>query len=146
METEPTVVAKNKIYIIDNIMRWILFGILIIVIPPLCNVWFRIIVGRTVNFVEYIPDILLTVLSVCCNLISTCTDGSKKIARFLRWIIGICAGTISVICWGLFFCVRFVQSIPTMLADKIFYISSIIILFCAIIGIIIEWYTSAKSI
>ncbi len=144
METEPTVVEKSKTYIIDNIMRWILFGVLLIVLPPLCNVWFKIIVGLNVTFVSYVPDMLLTVLSVCCNLINTCTDGTKKISHSLRWILGLSAGIIATVCWGLFFCIRFNLMLPIKYADKIFYISSAIIFTCAIIGIIIEWYTSVN--
>lgn len=150
MEDTEKMQSINSKGIINCIMRWILFGVIIVVAPPLCNVIFRMVVGLNVDFVEYVPDMLLVVLSVCCNLINTCTDEEKRIAHILRWIFCIILGTISVFCWGLFFIVRFNISIISKTSFKImsknlFYISLIIIISCVIIGIIIEIYTGQRN-
>lgn len=143
---------QNRKYAIDNIMRWLLFGIFLVVAPPLFNVWFKIIVGFDVNFIEYIPDMLLVMLSVCCNLINTCIDSDKKIAHCLRWILGVSLGIISMGCWGLFLAIRFshtqewyINNYYKDLASKLFYFSSGVILVCAAIGSLIEWYTVYKT-
>lgn len=133
-------------YSINCIMRWIIFGVLIVVAPPLCNVLFRIVVRLKVDFVEYIPDILLAVLSVCCNLLNTCVDREKRMAYLLRWIIGVVLGMISLACWGLFFAIRFNNDFITkdafgIWAERIFYMASGIIIVCTLIGIGIEIYT-----
>lgn len=141
---------KNK-NAINNFMRWLLFGIFLVVAPPLFNVWFRIIVGLQTDFVEYIPDILMAVLAVCCNLINTCVDSDKKIHYLLRWLLSIFLGFISAGCWGFFFIVRFV---PKEIIDKYtygnilehcLYFATLVIISCGIIGIIIEVYTAKNS-
>ena len=98
--------SKNKI---NNVMRWILFGVILIVAPPLFNAWYRIIVRVNVDFYEYIPDILLALLAVCLNLINTCIDSGKKINYLLRWIFSLICGVIAVGCWGFFFVIRFIS-------------------------------------
>lgn len=151
METKSTISIWDNKSAINNIMRWLLFGILIVVVPPLFNVWFRIIVGLQTDFIEYIPDILLAVLAVCCNLINTCVDGEKKISHILRWILSIFFGLISAGCWGFFFIVRFVpkESINKYNYNNIlkysFYCATLIIIICGIIGIIIEINTAKNS-
>lgn len=151
MATE-NVCKDNSNHAIDSIMRWIVFGIIIVVAPPLLNVWYRIIVGFYIDFIEYIPDMLLVMLSVSCNLLNTCVDGEKRIARWLRWILGIVLVGISFFCWGLFFAVRIVSisewysnDYYMNFAKNLFYISSGVVLGCAIIGIVIEWYTVHKN-
>lgn len=137
--------VENKNIAIDNIMRWVLFGVLIVVAPPLFTCWFKIITGVNVNFVEYTPDMLLALLSVCCNLINTTIDSSKKVLRVLRWILGIILGIISIGCWGLFFVLRFnFKPIENDIARLLFYWTSGIIAGCTIIGIIIEGCSIGK--
>lgn len=146
--------TKNKISIwkdknaINNVMRWILFGVFLVVAPPLFNIWFRIIVGLQTDFIDYIPDILLAVLAVCCNLINTCIDSSKELSHLLRWVLGIILGIISVGCWGFFFIVRFVPKnyIKEYTYDNILkeclYFATIVIVLCGIIGFFIEIHTA----
>ncbi len=142
-------ILKNK-NTINNLMRWLLFGIFLVVAPPLFNVWFRIIVGLQTDFIDYIPDILLAVLAVCCNLINTCVDSEKKVSHLLRWILSIILGLISVGCWGFFFIVRFVpkeiinQYVYNNIFKKSLYFATFVIISCGIIGIIIELYTASK--
>ena len=140
----------NQKNTINNIMRWILFGVFLVVAPPILHVWFRIIVGLKTDFIEYIPDILLAVLAVCCNLINTCVDGGKKIAHLLRWILSIILGCISLVCWGFFFIIRFMprNSIEEYVYNDIlkhsFYCATFIIISCTFIGIVIELYTATN--
>lgn len=151
MGTRSICSKQNKNYTIDSVMRWILFGVLIVVIPPLVNGWYRIIVGLEVEFSEYVPDMLLAVLSVSCNLLNTCVDAEKKIARILRWGLGIVFGIIALWCWGLFFVVRILpqdllgQNYQENVSRTIFYFSTLVIIACAVIGIIIEVYTLKKA-
>lgn len=141
---------KNK-SAINNFMRWLLFGIFIVVAPPLFNVWFRIIVELETDFIDYIPDILLAVLSVCCNLINTCVDGEKIISHFVRWFLGIVLGLISIGCWTFFFIIRFVpkETISRYIYDSILknsiYFATLVIILCGLIGTIIEIHTAKKS-
>lgn len=107
MGTENLNNQNNRNYIIFRVMRWLIFGILLVVIPPMFTVWFKVIIGYKVNIIEYIPDLMLAVLSVSCNVISSCVDSSKRIDYLLRWILSILLGLISLACWGLFFCYSF---------------------------------------
>ena len=43
---------------VDIVMRWILFSILLVVIPPLFVVLYRLIVGFDFTYNEYVPDVL----------------------------------------------------------------------------------------
>lgn len=136
----------NNKYGIDCAMRWILFGVLIVVGPPLATVFYRLIVGMEVDFVEYLPDMLLVVLSVCCNLINNCVDREKRVSYIWRWILCIVFGLIAVGCWGLFFVIRFNSRITSgdlfkYTAEKIFYYSIGLLFVCAFIGVLIEVHT-----
>lgn len=147
MGTENVIKRSNN-QPVDNIMRWLLFGIFLVVAPPLFNVWYKIIIGFDIDFIEYIPDMLLAMLSVCCNLLNTFVDSDKRISRLLRWIFGILLGSISLGCWGFFFIIRF--SIPqnwltNSFAETLFYFCTGVILSCALTGIIIEWHTVYKN-
>lgn len=153
---------EHKKYIINNIMRWLLFGVIIVASPPLFTSWYKTIVGRFVNYYDILPDILLIVLSICCNSINTCIDSTKKIAYLLRWIFCIILGFISVGCWGLYFIIYFgkeflhklgldaiididsINLIDSNMSEKLFYAFTIIIIICTFIGSIIEFRT-AKS-
>lgn len=149
--------TKNKVSIwkdkraINNFMRWLLFGIFLVVAPPLFNVWFRIIVGLKTDYIQYIPDILLAILAVCCNLMNTCIDEEKKISHFIRWLLGLILGGISVCCWTFFFIIRFIseETINRYTYDSILkksvYLGTFIIISCGIIGIAIEIYTAKNS-
>lgn len=137
----------NKRNKINNIMRWLIFGILIVVTPPLFNVWLRIIIGFNVNFIEYIPDILIVLLSVCCNMINTYVDGEKSVSYIERWIVGIIMGIISIGCWGLFFVVRIFsnyinQDVLCKVAEYSFDFATFVIIACVILGIRIEINTA----
>ena len=142
---------QNKKQTINNVMRWLLFGIFLIVAPPLYNVWYKIIIGFNVTFSEYIPDVLLALLSVSCNLMNCCIDTDKRIAYILRWILCIILGAISLWCWGLFYNIRFPkENLPEgyfeNMSRNIFIVSTIIIICCAVIGVIVELYTAKKNI
>ena len=146
---------KNNLFknrnAINSIMRWILFGVFIVVAPPLFNVWFKIIVGFNIDCFDCIPDVLMALLAVCCNLINTCVDGEKKINYLLRWLLCILLGIISLGCWGFFFVIRFVpkalieEYIYNDILIKLICFASGVIISCCVIGIIIELYTSLKS-
>lgn len=150
---------KNKNYIIDNIMKWLIFGIFIVVAPPFFNCLYRIIVRYNINYYEILPDVLLMVLSICCNLINITIDSKKNISRLMRWIICSILAVISLGCWGLYFLIYFSDIIlkilninidklsktvssKTLISNEIsctiIYTSIFIVLICAIIGLIIE--------
>lgn len=153
MNTSNNYESKNKA-IIENVMRWILFGIIAVVIPPIFRVLFKFIVGYNILFSEYLSDIILAVLAISCNLINICTDSSKNIKYLWRWILNTFCGIISVGCWGLFVfisvfldeeinngvCLERYEGVAKM----IFCISTSIIAFCTVIGIIIEVNTFKK--
>lgn len=144
-------------------MRWTLFGIVIVAAPPLLSCWYKTIVGRIVDYYEVLPDVLLVLLSICCNSINICIDGDKKIFYFLRWVFGIILGLISIGSYGLYFIIFFskeilikfnldklininsINIIDEITAKKLFDISTIIILICAFIGSIIEFCTAASN-
>lgn len=148
--------VKNTVFLrrhrnqtINSVMRWLLFGIFLIVAPPLYNVWYKIIVGLNVTFTEYIPDVLLATLSVSCNLMNTCIDSKKEINYLLRWILCIILGIIALWCWGFFYNIRFLNENLSKnnfeeMSKQIFCVATIIIGVCAIIGIFIEIYTARK--
>lgn len=135
-------------YTVDCVMRWILFGILLVALPPLCTFGYRIIVGFHVNIKEYIPDTLVAVVSVCCNLLSTFVDSEKSISRIIRWLFGIILGVISIVYLGLFFVIRMYNKIelPYSACINIYFVSIWILVGCAIIGTIIEIYTEKKKV
>ena len=146
MSTDRIHILKDK-HLIDGIMRWFLFCVFLVAGPPLLHGWYKIIVGLTFNYVECVPDMLLVVLSVCCNLINICIDSEKKIAYILRWIFGIIFGTISFGCWGLFIAIRFLKEniISDNIAHGLFLFSTVIILICSFVAIIIEFYTAKNN-
>lgn len=140
---ESNVCKTKEQYAIDFIMRWIVFGVIIVVGPPLLNVWIRIIIGFDVEFQKYLPDVLVAVLSVSCNLINTCSDSAKKIARILRWIICIVLAIISIGSLVLYCLVHFEAfAISADVFEFFFYFASWVIAGCTIIGIIIEWHSA----
>lgn len=150
--------VKSK-KIINGIMRWLLFGVFISALPPLFIGWFKTIVGRDVNYIEFLPDALLVVLSICCNLLNSCTDGTKAVFYILRWIFSILLGICAVICWGFYFGIYFSTDILKKIGVRntegmsligndtarcFFIASTIIIVVCMFIGSIIEWRTAIK--
>lgn len=148
MNHEDQQKRKNK-YVIESVMRWILFGILIVVAPPIVYVGYNKIIGFDVNYIEFIPDMLLGTLAVCCNFLNTCFDTEKKVAYLLRWLFGIIFGTIGIVCWGLslILCYLPVEELIERgyllkNAQMMYNISVIIMAVCGIIGIIIEIYTN----
>lgn len=130
--------VENK-YMIECIMRWLLFGVVIVVGPTLIIVWYKIIVGIVVDFAEYITDILIIVVSVCCNFINMCVDSKKRILYFLRWLFGIVCGFASVGALGLYIlmCMYSVQ-LEALFLENLFYLATAIIIFCTVAGSIIE--------
>lgn len=142
----------NYRYCFFQIMRWFLFGIVIVIIPPIYNVWYKMIIGYKLSFAEFVPDVILAVLSVSCNFINICIDSDKRIYYWLRWILCIVLGIISIGCYGLFFVIRFIIDknennylILEKNSQKLFYVSSIIIVVCFIIGVLIELITYIKT-
>lgn len=146
MEINNELMERRLKNMIDNIMRWIVFGTLLVVAPILYYCWYRIIAKLAIDLIQYIPDILIATLSVCCNLINICSDRERRIYYFLRWILCIFLGMISIGCWSLFFLIKFKSEIviENNIAEKLFYILTIIILCCMVIGFIIEMYTAIK--
>ena len=69
---------------IDKVMRWILFSILLVVIPPLFVILYRLIVGLDFSYNEYAPDVMTTSVALCCNFLSLCFDDGAKINQFLK--------------------------------------------------------------
>lgn len=155
--------TQHRKYIVNCIMKWLLFGVIIIAAPPIFNCLYRTIVGRFVNYYEVLPDISLIVLSLCCNIIAMCFDGDKCILFIFRWALGIILGIISVGCWGLYFIIQFskeilkkfnldvlvnidsINLIDNNMSKRLFDIFTIIIVLCAIIGSIIEYFTVKKK-
>lgn len=144
MGTDNVLVERNLKNMIDNIMKWLVFGILLVVAPILYYCWYRIIAKLTIDLFQYIPDILIATLSVCCNLINICSDREKRVNYFLRWISCIALGMISIGCWGLFFLIKFNSEIiiENNVAEILLFILTFIILICMFIGFIIEIYTA----
>lgn len=139
--------VKSK-RVINGIMRWLLFGIFIAALPPFLIGWFKTIVGRDVNYIDFLPDALLVVLSICCNLLNSCTDGTKAVFYILRWILSILLGICSAMCWGFYFGIYFGTDIliGNDTARHFFIVLTVIIVFCIFIGSIIEWRTAIKEV
>lgn len=154
---------KHKKYIANSILRWLLFTIILVAFPPVLNCLYRTIIGRYVNYYEVLPDVLLIVVSICCNLIGACFDGDKQINLFLRWLCGFIFSVISIGCWGLYLIIYFskeilhkfnfdklkdIESINLFddnMSKKLFDIFMIIIILCALIGSIIEFCTAKRN-
>ena len=95
MDIYNTVVDENvRKQQINNIMRWILFGVICTSLPTYLIIGYKIIVKLKFSYIDSVRDILLTVVAVCLNFLNMCVDNSKSIKYILRWILGIPAGTL----------------------------------------------------
>ena len=135
---------------INSVMCWLLFGIIFVTAPSLFHYAYRSIVGFNDNLADYLPDLLLVVASVCCNLINIVVDSEKSVKHLLRWIISICFGLIGIACWLLYALCRFVDDFGVDnkfiidFAPNALGVSVIIIIINAVIGCIIEIVTAKK--
>ena len=133
--------------LIDRVMLWILFGVILSALPTFLTIMYKIIIGMRISYMEYAPDILIVLMAVCCNFMSLCVDNEKKILRFLRWLFGVAMVIIILFCWGLYSLIYF-NTNPRTLAKIESYMPMIckaslcIIGFCFFTGIIIEIITS----
>ena len=136
---------------INNVMCWLIFGIILVSAPSLFHYAYRIIVGFQDDIMNYLPDLLLIVLAVSCNMINMLVNGEKCINYFFRWILGILMGFISIVCWFLFFIMRFNEDFKLnsnfirIYSPYAFYISLFIIVINTVVGCIIEIYTAYKN-
>ena len=151
MDIYNTVVDENvRKQQINNIMRWILFGVICTSLPTYLIIGYKIIVKLKFSYIDSVRDILLTVVAVCLNFLNMCVDNSKSIKYILRWILGIPAGTLIFACWGLYLVVYFdiFHSVKQQVEDNmkiLYYIALFIIAFCLFAGIIVEIVTNKKK-
>lgn len=136
-------VEQKSKYIVDCVMRWIFLGILIVAVPPVGSCMYKIIVGFKINYIEYAPDALLVVVSVCCNLLNMIIDREKKINYIIRWAAGSILGIIGFLSLGLFWVIRTPKEIllSKETCKYIYWFSLVILVLCFWVGIIIESYT-----
>lgn len=127
---------------VDIVMRWILFSILLVVIPPLFVVLYRLIVGLNFTYSEYAPDVLTTLVALCCNFINLCVDSDSRVKRLLRWGLSLIVGIVGLGAWGLYLVLRITNNlIDERVLKFVFLIAALTALFCAFFGTIIQIYT-----
>ena len=127
---------------VDIVMRWILFSILLVVIPPLFVVLYRLIVGFDFTYNEYVPDVLTTLVALCCNFINLCVDSDSRVKRLLRWGLSLLVGIVGFGALGLYLVLRIANNqIDERVLKVVFLIAALTALFCALFGTIIQIYT-----
>lgn len=137
--------------IINNIMIWILFGVLLSVAPTFFLVGYKMIVGLTFSFIECMPDVLLAIIAVGCNFMNICINQEKKIAHILRWIFGIITGIVVMGCWGLYVIIYFFANNEKLVNNiennmqTLFIVALVIIGVCLFIGAVIEFNTTKEN-
>lgn len=93
--------------LVNKIMHWILLGSLVVVAPFLYNILLNIIIGKTINVMDYLPDLYLVVVSVSCNIIYLVVDCKKKSLHIMQWVIGGIFGLIGLFCLIAYYSIRF---------------------------------------
>lgn len=133
-------------YTTESVMRWILFGVLVVAFIPVLTTVHRMIAGQNVNLGDCMKDVFLAVVSVCCNLLNSCVDTKKKVNYKLRWIMGIIVGSVGFRYLLLFYDMSYnpIEFVEEEL-EYWFWFSSVIILISTIVGVIIEWYSNRKE-
>lgn len=127
--------SEEKNDLIDDIMKWLLFGVLLTISPPFFYYLYRIIVGFQINYRKIVPDVMLVILALSLSLLNMCID-YKKIMQRLVWWIGCCFfSLISVFCWGIYILHQFGIKADTKNDSLIFYISIAVTAIYVILGI-----------
>lgn len=135
--------SKKKKQLVISVMCWVMFGIFLVVAPSVFYYAYKIIVGLRFNdnrLLDYLPDILLAIVSVSCNFIYLIVDGNINTKYVTKVVLIVGTAVIGLFCWTLYFIVQFNQSLITnntileKMSPWILFISVVVIVINAITG------------
>lgn len=86
-----------------KILRWVLFGVVLSIIPFTLVVIRNWVIDHKVLELEYLLDLLLITFAIAVNALSLITDNEKQIRMEMRVLFGIVSGVSMLICIAMYF-------------------------------------------